>query len=185
MRAANATPARVSPFLLFLSLIAHPSFPRSRYPRRWRWCRRWLFCFHGATVPRLRIIDYRRAQWSIPRATWSRASRNGEARFRKGYSIEYYSVTKRPHFRTSGKNAPSFFSLVNIASLYPYGGLHPSHDFFRYEEGKVLMQGGGDTWMVFNDRKISRHYICQNVLQNLTLKLYLNQYILIVRYRIC
>jgi len=38
--------------------------------------RRGLLCFHDIAMPRLRIIDYRRVRWLIPRATWIRAARN-------------------------------------------------------------------------------------------------------------
>lgn len=108
--------------------------------------RRGLLCFHDIAVPRLRIIDYRRVRWLIPRATWIRAARNT-------FRVLLVVRVRRERicvFARLERVAPRDFSLFNntVIVCAPAAGYTADHDFVRDQKGKVSAAR--------NTRKITR-----------------------------
>lgn len=98
--------------------------------------RRGLLCFHDVAVPRLRIIDYRRVRWLIPRATWIRTARN---MFWLCLSCDIPRGRIRVFARMGRTCLASFPLLLNIAVIvYTLAASYTAgHDFVHDGKGKV------------------------------------------------
>lgn len=107
--------------------------------------RRGLLCLHDIAVPRLRIIDYRRVRWLIPRATWIRAARNV-------FRILFIVRVRRERICVFARleRVATFPSLFNntVIVCAPAAGYTAGHDFLHDQKGKVSAAR--------NTRKITR-----------------------------